>query len=81
MQMQSPSTVLKKEAELIKTYSIFKDDPCLMKPEKKKKKNYNKKVTLTQRFLTHHNMDLCDIYEGNIRAYRNIETTAKELHY
>ena len=47
MQMQSPSTVLKKEAELIKTYSIFKDDPCLMKPEKKKKKNYNKKVTLT----------------------------------
>lgn len=79
MQMQSPSTILSKEAELIKTYSIFKDDPCKIKPQKKRKKNYNKKVTMTQRFLTHHNMELCDIYEGNIRAYKELENIVKEL--
>ena len=34
---------------------------------------------MTQRFLTHHNMELCDIYEGNIRAYKELENIVKEL--
>jgi hypothetical protein len=70
----------------VAAYSLFKDDPAKFQcgivdddSSEEAGRNKKKKVTLTERYTTHYDESTCDIYEGNIQAFTELEEVAKKI--